>query len=111
MSRTTGGTAGTSRKGRASLIPAVASPIFACAAVSVCLNPVRFYSHIRYGVIGIPASPFFSNKSYDARGASSLSTTSSIGPLARFAFCKKDETLREAARRLQAGPTYQPSAQ
>lgn len=45
-----------------------------------------------YGVIGIPASPFFEPNSAAAAKA---------GPLARFAFCKKDDTLREARRRLQ----------
>jgi kynurenine--oxoglutarate transaminase/cysteine-S-conjugate beta-lyase/glutamine--phenylpyruvate transaminase len=45
-----------------------------------------------YGVIGIPASPFFARNSAAAARA---------GPLARFAFCKKDDTLREARRRLQ----------
>lgn len=45
----------------------------------------------RYGVIGIPASPFFSPGSQAA----------ALGPMARFAFCKQDETLREATRRLK----------
>lgn len=49
----------------------------------------------RYGVIGIPASPFYSRADY----ASHYGT----GPLARFAFCKRDDTLLEAARRLGAG--------
>jgi hypothetical protein len=53
-------------------------------------------------VIGIPASPFFSERDY--------ATSRGTGPLARFAFCKKDETLREAARRLQAGPIYRQTA-
>mmetsp|Transcript_5513 Transcript_5513/g.9043 ORF Transcript_5513/g.9043 Transcript_5513/m.9043 type:complete len:470 (+) Transcript_5513:3-1412(+) len=39
-------------------------------------------------VIGIPASPFFSNPE-------------EAPPLARFAFCKTDDTLIEAARRLK----------
>ena len=47
----------------------------------------------QYGVIGIPASPFFSSS---ASGA-----LQGKGPMARFAFCKKDETLREATRRLK----------
>ena len=44
---------------------------------------------IRKGVIGIPASPFQSENSMKMRG-----------PMARFAFCKKDKTLQEAATRL-----------
>ena len=46
-----------------------------------------------YGVIGIPASPFFSPNSPAA---------DRIGPMARFAFCKKDETLLLATSRLKA---------
>ena len=44
-----------------------------------------------YRVVGIPASSFFSVNSESA---------AKIGPTARFAFCKKDETLIEASRRL-----------
>ena len=43
------------------------------------------------GVASIPASPFFSGV-HDP----------SVTPYARFAFCKRDETLRDAARRLSA---------
>lgn len=46
-----------------------------------------------YGVIGIPASPFFSPGSEAAE---------SLGPLARFAFCKEDATLHTAANRLKS---------
>jgi kynurenine---oxoglutarate transaminase / cysteine-S-conjugate beta-lyase / glutamine---phenylpyruvate transaminase len=46
-----------------------------------------------YGVVAIPASPFFSAESEVA---------DSFGPLARFAFCKKDETLLKATARLKA---------
>ena len=46
-----------------------------------------------YGVVAIPASPFFSPNSAVAE---------SFGPLARFAFCKTDETLRKATNRLKA---------
>jgi aspartate/methionine/tyrosine aminotransferase len=46
-----------------------------------------------YGVIGIPASPFFSADSKVAQ---------ELGPLARFAFCKQDETLLQASNRLKA---------
>ena len=46
-----------------------------------------------YGVVAIPASPFFSPNSNVAE---------SFGPLARFAFCKKDETLLKATERLKA---------
>lgn len=46
-----------------------------------------------YGVIGIPASPFFSPGSKVAE---------QLGPLARFAFCKQDETLHQATSRLKA---------
>lgn len=46
-----------------------------------------------YGVVAIPASPFFSPDSEVA---------DSFGPLARFAFCKKDETLLKATDRLKA---------
>jgi len=41
-----------------------------------------------YGVIGIPASSFFS--SFSSKGKS---TQPPVPPMARFAFCKKDETL------------------
>ena len=43
-----------------------------------------------YGVLGIPASPFFSR-----------SGKGNVEPMARFAFCKKDKTIQEAARRLK----------
>jgi kynurenine--oxoglutarate transaminase/cysteine-S-conjugate beta-lyase/glutamine--phenylpyruvate transaminase len=43
------------------------------------------------GVASIPASPFFSGE-HDP----------SITPYARFAFCKRDETLRDAVKRLSA---------
>lgn len=43
-----------------------------------------------YGIVAIPASPFFS----------SLQSASEYGPMARFAFCKQDETLAEATNRL-----------
>ena len=46
------------------------------------------YSH---GIIGIPASPFIS----------STSSVHSLGPMARFAFCKKDITLQEARNKLK----------
>ena len=46
-----------------------------------------------YGVVAIPASPFLSPNS---------NVADSFGPLARFAFCKKDETLTKAAERLKA---------
>ena len=46
-----------------------------------------------YGVVAIPASSFFSADSEVAE---------SFGPLARFAFCKTDETLRKATDRLKA---------
>lgn len=45
-----------------------------------------------YGVIGIPASPFFSSANYEK--------SMKLGPLARFAFCKKDATMVEARKRL-----------
>lgn len=41
-------------------------------------------------VVAVPASPFFCSADYQG------------GPLARFAFCKQDSTLLEAATRLQA---------
>ena len=44
--------------------------------------------------IGIPASPFFSRNDYD--------TYYNIPPLARFAFCKRDDTLLEAQKRLSS---------
>ena len=47
------------------------------------------------GVIGIPASPFFSN-SHDSHQS----------PMARFAFCKRDGTLLEAARRLSLAHSH-----
>ena len=43
----------------------------------------------RYGISAIPASPFFSKEEHN-----------SVGPMARFAFCKKDETLIGARDRL-----------
>lgn len=43
----------------------------------------------RYGISAIPASPFFSTPEHNA-----------VGPMARFAFCKKDETLVGARDRL-----------
>jgi aspartate/methionine/tyrosine aminotransferase len=43
-----------------------------------------------YGVLGIPASPFFHT---DVEGK--------MPPMARFAFCKKDKTILEAAQRLK----------
>jgi kynurenine--oxoglutarate transaminase/cysteine-S-conjugate beta-lyase/glutamine--phenylpyruvate transaminase len=46
-----------------------------------------------YGVVAIPASPFFSTN---------CTVAESFGPLARFAFCKKDETLYKATDRLKA---------
>lgn len=45
-----------------------------------------------YNIIGIPASSFFT-EGYDKE----------YGPLARFAMCKKDETLNEAKRRMIEG--------
>lgn len=45
---------------------------------------------LEYGVSAIPASPFF----HDSQAKEDL-------PMARFAFCKKDETLYEARDRLQ----------
>lgn len=49
-----------------------------------------------HGVVGIPAAPFFSRDDYSAHYA--------LPSLARFAFCKRDDTLHEAARRLGAAP-------
>jgi aspartate/methionine/tyrosine aminotransferase len=45
----------------------------------------------KYGVSGIPTSTFFSPNSVTAK---------SIGPTARFAFCKKDKTIIDAVNRL-----------
>ena len=45
-----------------------------------------------YNIIGIPASSFFT-PGYEKQ----------YGPLARFAMCKKDETLIEARRRMMEG--------
>ena len=53
-----------------------------------------------YGVIGIPASPFFSSTSSNSN--SDESTSLDFGPMARFAFCKQDETLVGAANQLKA---------
>jgi len=50
----------------------------------------------RHGVISIPAAPFFSRDDYSAHYR--------VPSLARFAFCKRDETLIEATRRLRAAP-------
>ena len=52
----------------------------------------RFCKYLarEYGVLGIPASPFFSR-----------SGKGDLPPMARFAFCKKDKTIQEAARRLK----------
>ena len=54
--------------------------------------------HAQYNVIAIPASPFFSRSDY--------STHYNLPPLARFAFCKRDETLVEATRRLTENHKY-----
>lgn len=48
------------------------------------------YLAITKGVVGIPSSAFLS----------STSSIHSIGPMARFAFCKKDSTLVDASMRL-----------
>jgi aspartate/methionine/tyrosine aminotransferase len=54
-----------------------------------------------YGVVGIPASPFFSSTSSE----DSPSSPSYTGVcMARFAICKKDETLQLAARKLMSSP-------
>ena len=60
----------------------------------------------KYGVIGIPASPFFSPTPVNTAGAGAGAGAgaAAMGPMARFAFCKKDETLHEATRRLKSGP-------
>lgn len=50
----------------------------------------------RHGVIGIPSAPFFSRDDYSSHYR--------IPSLARFAFCKRDETLLEATRRLRVSP-------
>lgn len=46
---------------------------------------------VKHGVIGIPASPFFS----------SLQNAAQANHMARFAFCKKDDTLLAAANKLK----------
>ena len=46
-----------------------------------------------YGIVAIPASPFFSSKE----------AANTMGPMARFAFCKLDKTLLEAKKSLIAG--------
>lgn len=43
------------------------------------------------GVVGIPASPFFNPDSTNGR---------ILGPMARFAFCKKDKTIENAYKKL-----------
>lgn len=53
---------------------------------------------IKKGVISIPASPFFSNVELIAK----------LGPMARFAFCKKDSTLEQASRKLQINENLNP---
>ena len=50
----------------------------------------------QHSVVGIPASPFFSRNDYDVYYK--------MPPLARFAFCKRDETLLEAKKRLSTAP-------
>ena len=77
------------------------------------------YYYYRGRVIGIPAGPFFSRPDYYLHNTAATGTNTAgipsaageggtrhqgdhIGPLARFAFCKKDETLHEAVRRLRA---------
>jgi kynurenine--oxoglutarate transaminase/cysteine-S-conjugate beta-lyase/glutamine--phenylpyruvate transaminase len=47
-----------------------------------------------YGVVGIPASPFFQQEHSQER-------LLKLGPMARFAFCKTDETIQIAAQRLE----------
>lgn len=58
----------------------------------------KYLRHLvrQHSVVGIPASPFFSRSDYD--------THYNMSPLARFAFCKRDETLLEAKNRLSTIP-------
>jgi aspartate/methionine/tyrosine aminotransferase len=50
----------------------------------------------KHSVVGIPASPFFSRNDYDVHY--------NMPSLARFAFCKRDDTLLEAKNRLSTVP-------
>ena len=54
----------------------------------------RMLAH-EYGVIGIPASSFFATE------RQSLEVDGEKAWFARFAFCKKDKTIEEAAKRLE----------
>jgi len=58
----------------------------------------KYLRHLvrQHAVVGIPASPFFSRNDYDIQYH--------MSPLARFAFCKRDETLLEAKKRLSTTP-------
>jgi aspartate/methionine/tyrosine aminotransferase len=85
----------------------------------------RYCRHLaqQHRVVAIPASPFFASTSHTVpssantitnanigsstgagAGAAHFSAPALLGPLARFAFCKRDETLQEAARRLGYRP-------
>lgn len=55
------------------------------------------------GVLGIPASPFFQTDNYATQRGQDFASVSGLPPLARFAFCKRDDTLLEAKRRLKTG--------
>ena len=50
------------------------------------------YLTLKHGVAAIPASPFFSTPDYQQKY--------NLKPMARFAFCKIDETLLDAKNRL-----------
>lgn len=50
------------------------------------------YLALKHRVVAIPASPFFSSADYQTRF--------NVKAMARFAFCKKDETLLDAKYRL-----------
>ncbi len=61
----------------------------------------RMLAH-EYGVIGIPTSSFFSQERYlAAAGADSGEKSGERNWYARFALCKKDKTIVEAAKRLK----------
>jgi aspartate/methionine/tyrosine aminotransferase len=62
---------------------------------SMLINEYYDWEYCKYlalskGVVGIPSSAFLSEKS----------SIHDLGPMARFAFCKKDSTLVDASVRL-----------
>lgn len=77
------------------------------AAAEPALEPYdwRYLKHLALskGVVGIPASPFFSSQHYQR--------DNNLPPLGRFAFCKRDDTMLTAASRLMSEKSHTTSQQ